>query len=405
MGHMAATHRTSARTVDHHEGGPRVVEPDAVEREGAGFDLAMRGYARDQVEHRIHEWATAYDALEIERDQLLAELGDLRARPQQLTPLASMSARVAQIVDAAEVEASEALAAARHEADAILAEAQQLAAADLEAAHAERTVAQAEADRLRLESQAAYEQLVGEAQDQAQALVTEAQARSQQVIGDAQTGYREMLDAAHTEVARLQVLIAAEENERLSAARLEAEELARTTHRQREIAENEHERLLAAHASQQRQQRQIAAGLRAEVEELLARRNGLAAELAAPPRTAPVAPAAPPITRRAVPEPMPMPVAVAGVDAEVAPLETFMHRGDTGEVWTAEPVEAPESAPAAALPRRVPLHEAPIEPATTPLDPDAIRNLRRRTAADQRAAAARKAAAPQEPITGELPEA
>ena len=64
---MASPLRAAHRHHEDNDAGPRVVEPDAVEREGAGFDLQMRGYARDQVEQRIGEWATAYDALELER--------------------------------------------------------------------------------------------------------------------------------------------------------------------------------------------------------------------------------------------------------------------------------------------------------------------------------------------------
>ncbi len=252
---MTATHRTS----------PTVLEPDAIERESAGFDLQMRGYSREQVEQRIAEWATAYDAVELERDQLLAEVSDLRDRPQQLTPLESMSARVLQIVTAAEQEAAQLRETARQEVGALLADAQETAEADRSAAASERTVAAGEAQRW-----------VTEGREQAKRLVDEATEEAERLRAEAAAEAAELVSRATAEAAQIRGVVAAEEEQILSSARLDAAELERTTTRQREIAEAEHQRLLAAHASQQKQ---YAASLRAELQELQSRRDEAEGEL------------------------------------------------------------------------------------------------------------------------------
>ena len=318
---MPTTHRSATNTV---------IEPDALHRDAAreseGFDLKVRGYDRDQVEQRIHEWATAYDQVEMERDQLVAELTELRSRPPQLSPLASMSARVARVVEDAEIESNEAIAAARHEADAHLAEAQHQAADELNAAAQERAIARSESVRL-----------VDEAQGEAERLLSEAQATYSRVVGE-----------ASTEAERIRAVLAQEEEQILSGARLEAAELERATARQREISEAEHQRLLSAHANQQKQ---YAAALRAELEDLEARRAEAEGELArlrqlvAVPTSAPQpAVAAPPVTWdnpsgavAAFTEP-PAP--------EDVPVDSFLHTGDTGETALTPPVAEPVQSPA-----------------------------------------------------------
>jgi cell division septum initiation protein DivIVA len=301
---MSVTNRSAAA---------RVIEPDALardaERESEGFDLKVRGYDREQVEQRIHEWATAYDQVEMERDQLLAELSDLRARPAQLSPLSSMSERVARIVQDAEAEAHETLEAARHEADALLAEAQQQSSDELNAAAQERAIARTESDRL-----------IDSAQAEADRLLSEAQATYSRVVGE-----------ASAEAERVRAVLAQEEEQILSGARLEAAELDRTTTRQREIAEAEHQRLLAAHANQQKQ---YASALRGELEDLEARRAeaevelGRLRQLVAVPTAQPAPPmSAPPVT-------WDRPVGTVAAFAEPpvpqdVPVESFLHTDET----------------------------------------------------------------------------
>ncbi len=304
---MSATHRSATA---------RVIEPDAlprdVDRESEGFDLKVRGYDREQVEQRIHEWATAYDQVEMERDQLLAELTDLRARPAQLSPLASMSARVARVVEDAEIEANEALAAARHEADAHLAEAQHQASDELNAAAQERAIARSESIRL-----------VDDAQSEAERMLSEAQATYSRVVGE-----------ANAEAERIRAVLAQEEEQILSGARLEAAELERATARQREIAEAEHHRLLAAHANQQKQ---YAAALRGELEDLEARRAEAEGELARLRQLVAVPTAAPaPLSVTAPPVTWDRPAGTVAAFAEPpmaedVPVESFLHTGDTDE--------------------------------------------------------------------------
>lgn len=397
---MAVTHRTGLRHDSRHdeEAGPRVVEPDTVEREGAGFDLQMRGYARDQVEQRIGEWATAYDALELERDQLLTELTELRGRPQQLTPLASMSARVVGIVESAEAEAADLLASAQRVADAIVADAREVADADLLAAAQERAYATDESDRMLLA-----------ARETADRLVLDAEAHANRAREMADTEAAETLRAANEEADRLRVLLAAEEEQVLAAARLEAAELERSTAHQRDIAEAEHARLLAAHASQQKQ---YAVQLRAELDDLQARKAEVDADLrrirqvvgATPAPTAtPQESAAEPLFARAAAAPAPSFLTAAETalvgdpgGPEPEPIGHFMHTGHTGEhVLDAAPPAAPTTVPSyverSPEPLDVELYDDPQTEHTTALSTDAIRSL------------ARRRAPASEPDTGELP--
>ncbi len=359
---MAATHRSPHRLQDSRIPEHRVIEPDALaaEREADGFDLKVRGYARDQVEERIREWAAAYDAIELERDQLATELTELRAQPVQLSPLASMSIRVREIVEAAETEAQEALAAARHEADAILAEAQQRASDELNAAARERAVARGESDRL----------------------VDGAQVEADRLISDAQNTYARLVGEAQADADRIRAALAVEEEQILSGARLEAAELERSTTRQREIAEAEHNRLLSAHANQQKQ---YAAQLRADLEELEGRRREAEAELARLRQLVSV-----PAT--ATPQAWDRPTgAVASFAAAPAPVEvpvdSMLHSGDTGETLLTTPVAQFEPLPQQAWaepPRMAPPATAPPAPVASP---PAVEPLRSDPASDEPTAA------------------
>lgn len=380
---MAVTHRTPIQ---------RIIEPDAVEREGAGFDLQMRGYAREQVEQRIHEWATAYDALELERDQLLTEITDLRARPQQLSPLSSMSARVTQIVEAAEAEAADLQASAQRVADSIVVDAREAADADLEVAAHARADATVEADRMLIEARQATEAMRRDSREAADRLVLEAQAEAEAV----------------------RAAVRGEQEQILSAARADAAELERTTAYQREKAEAEHQRLLAAHTSQQKR---YAADLRAELADLQRLRDEAQAEvdrlrqmLSVPGPAAAVVPSA---------------LAEPAVDDDL--LADFMHTGNTGEndvssagLAQAEPPSHVEPAPHSSRTAAVssggdevsstepaasegvidlePVDDA--ETAAIPLRPVA-RRVRRGSPARSSAGSADRPG--DEPITGELP--
>lgn len=284
---MAATHRTPIQ---------RIIEPDAVEREGSSFDLQMRGYAREQVEQRIHEWATAYDALELERDQLVTEIAELRARPQQLSPLSSMSARVAQIVEAAEAESADLRASAQRVADSIVVDAREAADADLDVAAHARADATAEGDRMLIESRQATEAMRRDSREAADRLVLEAQA----------------------EAEALRAAVRGEQEQILSSARAEAAELERTTTYQREKAEAEHQRLLAAHTSQQKR---YATDLRTELADLQRLRDEAQAEVDRLRQMLSVPGPAAAVVPPGLAEPV--------VDDDL--LADFMHTGHTGE--------------------------------------------------------------------------
>jgi cell division septum initiation protein DivIVA len=322
-----------------------VIEPDRVSTTrdegdvGTQFDLNWRGYDRHQVDAYLRTWGEDYWSTKNERDALLAELDHLRAQPpHQLSPLSSMSARLQGIVIAAEEEAEALRHESRAAADELLAAARAQADSDRAAAAAERSVAVGEADRMTREAREQYERIVGEAQAIADRELAEAHAEATRLLEGAQAEATALVSQATAEAAEIRRIVAAEEDQILSAARAEADELERSTTRQRAIAEAEHQRLLAAHASQQRH---FSEGLRLEVAQLQAEAERLTTEVErrrtqviaatgspAPAPGVPFTPSRPAVAPPTVATTVLPPAADVDDTGEIAPLDSLLRAED-----------------------------------------------------------------------------
>lgn len=167
--------------------------PLQTESEGGGFDVALRGYDRRQVEDYIHRVEIALaeadrlhredgERLQALEDSLLsvqAQVADAERRAEGLPEsLGRVGERIATLLRLAEQEADELVAHARERADKTLA----ARTATVEAREADAAGAQAEADRLRLEAQRDAAALRERAQREAEDLVRQARAEADQLL-------------------------------------------------------------------------------------------------------------------------------------------------------------------------------------------------------------------------------
>ena len=194
-------------------------------REASAFDIVLRGYDREQVEERLLQWSEALADAQDERDAALADLQEAKRQAENRSPALQISERLREILVLAEQEATQ----IRADAAAEVRDAVTTARTDSEAIR-EKT-----AEDIRRE-------------------IAAAQQESRRIISEAKAEARDLL-------------VAAEE---------EAKDVAVTTARARQEAQESHEILLARHHEQAEQ---VAEQLRQEIVALEQRRDDVREQL------------------------------------------------------------------------------------------------------------------------------
>ncbi len=181
--------------------------PLSDDHESSGFDVAMRGYDRHQVDDYVDRVKVAFADADSRHAEALARITALEHESAELQgrlvaaeraaeglpdPASTIGERLTQMLRLAEQEAEEIVAQARDRAQASLAD----RTVALDQREAEIGGAAAEADQMRLDAQQDALALRNRAQSESATLTTEARRTADEVLAQAQARAEAVLAAA-----------------------------------------------------------------------------------------------------------------------------------------------------------------------------------------------------------------